>query len=196
MLALGGNLPTDTGGPFDTLQAALKQLDCKGIRLCGLSRFYATPCFPKGAGPDYVNAAAVIDSDFSATAMIARLHEIEAMFGRERHSRWAGRTLDIDLLGGGDLVLPDLATFDIWRNLAMKDQMVQTPGQLILPHPRMQDRAFVLVPLNDVAPDWIHPVLGLSVAEMLSNLPETAVNGVIALSSPSDSVLVNRNEPP
>lgn len=69
-------------------------------------------------------------------------------------------------------MLPDSATFEEWHGLSPREQAEATPDQLILPHPRLQDRAFVLVPLADVAPDWVHPILGKSVARMLADLPE------------------------
>jgi 2-amino-4-hydroxy-6-hydroxymethyldihydropteridine diphosphokinase len=91
------------------------------------------------------------------------------------------RTLDIDLIAAGDMVLPDAETYSRWQGLAAEEQTRQTPDQLILPHPRLQDRAFVLVPLNDIAPHWQHPVLGLTVAQMLENLDENDVNAVVPL---------------
>jgi 2-amino-4-hydroxy-6-hydroxymethyldihydropteridine diphosphokinase len=71
----------------------------------------------------------------------------------------------------GDLVLPDAATQADWRALPPDLQRMRAPDALILPHPRLQDRAFVLVPLADVAPDWVHPMLGMSVREMCGRLP-------------------------
>ena len=181
MLALGGNLTSQAGDPAVTLKSALLMLSSVNLTVTKVSRFFQTPCFPAGAGPDYVNAAALVESDLTAPEVLARLHEVEAEFGRVRESRWAGRTLDIDLIGGGDLIQPDRATYEAWRDLPLDDQMQKAPEQLILPHPRLQDRAFVLVPLNDVAPDWIHPVLGLSVAEMLANLPQTDREAVVPM---------------
>ena len=142
-----------------------------------MSPLYLTPCFPAGSGPDYVNAAAVVTvrKNLDATALLALLHAAEAAFGRERLSRWAGRTLDIDLLACGDSVLPDAETQALWRNLPLAEQRRRTPDQLILPHPRLQDRAFVLVPLADVAPDWRHPQLGLTVLQMLAALDPAEV---------------------
>ena len=181
MLAIGGNLPSEIGDPIVTLKRAVLALTGVSSRVLQVSRFFKTPCFPAGAGPDFVNAALVVESDLDAEAMLTFLHEIEAEFGRTREKRWAGRTLDIDLIGGEDLVLPDRATYESWRDLSLDEQMREAPSQLILPHPRLQDRAFVLVPLNDVAADWIHPVSGLSVAEMLNNLPESDRKAVVPL---------------
>lgn len=174
MVAFGANLPFGPLGPAGTLRAAIPALAEEGLVVLALSRFYATPCFPAGAGPDYVNAAAVLDASPSddLASILARLHAVEARFGRKRAQRWGMRTLDIDLLAMGDSVLPDARTQDQWRSLDPAAQIGSTPDGLILPHPRLQDRAFVLVPLADVAPDWVHPRTGQSVRQMLDALPQ------------------------
>lgn len=180
-IALGGNLPSEVGMPAETLRAALAALESKGADVQAVSRFYATPCFPAGAGPDYVNAAAQIALDATSAEMLELLHSVEAQFGRERVQRWGRRTLDLDLIAHGAEVLPDVATFAEWQALVPEAQMERTPDALILPHPRMHERSFVLIPLADIAPDWRHPVLGRTVREMAQELPPDAVQEVVAL---------------
>lgn len=178
LVALGGNLPSDQGMPEHTLTAALSDCAEERLHVVRVSKFYDTPCFPAGAGPDYVNAAAVLQSDLPPVAVLKALHRIEARHGRSRNKRWGMRTLDMDLLAAGDLVLPDAASQARWRDLPPEQQIRCSPSKLILPHPRLQDRAFVLVPLCDVAPDWVHPVTGKSVAQMCAALPASDTEAV------------------
>lgn len=174
LIALGANLPQDEVAPEITLSQAFSQLEEAGLSPLRRSRLFATPCFPPGAGPDYVNAAALaqVPAGWDAARVLALLHAIEDAHGRKRVQRWGMRTLDLDLLAFGEAVLPDRATYLDWVNLAADQQAQRAPDQLILPHPRLQDRAFVLVPLMDVAPDWRHPVTGQTVAEMTAALPD------------------------
>ncbi|HEY9040229.1 MAG TPA: 2-amino-4-hydroxy-6-hydroxymethyldihydropteridine diphosphokinase [Roseovarius sp.] len=182
LIALGGNLPSSAGSPADTLRAALEALAAGGAEVHAVSPFYATPCFPAGAGPDYVNAAAELRMAGDARQMLDLLHRVEGIFGRERVQRWGRRTLDLDLIAQGQTVLPDRATHAAWRDLPLDDQMTRAPDDVILPHPRVQDRAFVLIPLADIAPDWRHPVLGLTVREMVRAVPPDTVAEVVRLS--------------
>ncbi|WP_037311147.1 2-amino-4-hydroxy-6-hydroxymethyldihydropteridine diphosphokinase [Ruegeria halocynthiae] len=181
VLALGANLKLREEGPRVTLRKALDAISRQGVVIRAVSRFFETPCFPAGAGPDYVNAAALVETEKSPAELLRVLHDVEHEYGRERVQRWGMRTLDLDLLCYDDLVLPDRAGFDHWRALPVEDQKHQAPDQLILPHPRLQDRAFVLVPMVDVAPDWRHPVLGRTVAEMLGDLPADDIAAVTPL---------------
>lgn len=172
LIALGANLASTAGPPEATLRAALEMLVAEpDLRLVRASRLYRTPCFPPGAGPDYVNAAAELAATLEAEALLARLHAIEARFGRARGERWGQRTLDLDLLAIGQAVFPDAETQAAWRGLAPAAQIRRTPGGLILPHPRLQDRGFVLIPLAEIAPRWRHPLLGLDVCAMRDALP-------------------------
>jgi len=171
LIAVGSNQNSIWGSAKETVAQAVRVLSDRLGAEVTLSRLYATPAFPVAAGPDFVNAALSVETALSADAILAILHAVEAEAGRTREVRWGQRVLDLDLIGFGDAVLPDIDVFSVWRDLSAQDQQSRTPDQLILPHPRLADRAFVLVPLADVAPQWVHPVSGLDVSQMLAALP-------------------------
>jgi len=154
LIALGANVPSPAGQPADTLLAALRELAQRGITVKKQSGFYRNPAWPNPSDPPFVNAVARIRTDLPPEELLSVLHDIEAKFGRTRHTPNAPRTLDLDLLDYGGSV---------------------QGGPPKLPHPRLQDRAFVLVPLQDVAPDWQHPVSGQSPAELIAALPPSQI---------------------
>lgn len=180
-IALGSNATSSAGTPKDALLSALIRLPTDSLRLTGVSRFFATPAVPAGSGPDYVNAAATAVTTFSPPDLLAHLHNIEAGLGRERRIRWAARSIDLDLLWYGDGILPDRATFGHWHGLTAERQAKEAPDCLVLPHPRLQDRAFVLIPLSEIAAQWRHPVLGVTVREMVRALPEAEKQAISAI---------------
>lgn len=183
IIALGANLPSTERDVSETLRSALGILHAEpNISISAVSRLWRTPAFPPGAGPDYVNAVALIATTLLPEALLARLHAIEADFGRDRGTgRWSSRVLDLDLVGLDDLVLPDGATLRRWIDLDADRQRVETPDRLLLPHPRMQDRGFVLGPLAEIAPGWHHPLTGLTVAAMLAALGPDALASMVPL---------------
>ena len=107
VLALGANLNLRDNEPSVTLRQAIDALERQGVVIRRVSRFFETPCFPAGAGPDYVNAAALIETDLDPTGLLELLHRVEHQFGRAREQRWGMRTLDLDLVCWEDLVLSD-----------------------------------------------------------------------------------------
>lgn len=154
LIALGANLPSAAGNPADTLASALRALDARNITVERQSGFYRSAAWPNPADPPFVNAVAAVRTDLSPEALLERLHDVEAQFGRSRSHANAPRTLDLDLLD--------------------YDGLVQT-GPPELPHPRMEGRAFVLLPLREVVPDWRHPMSGETVDALISRLPPSDI---------------------
>lgn len=180
LIALGGNLPSTIGNAGETLRLAARILhENPETTITAFSRLWSTPAVPAGSGPNFVNGAIKLRTALNAVNLLTLLHEIEAHLGRNRSTgRWSSRVLDLDLIGYEDLILPDPDMQSHWVNLSPEQQRTETPDRLILPHPRLQDRGFVLAPLAEIAPDWVHPVTGRSVSEMLAALPPEAIAGM------------------
>ena len=127
-----------------------------GFRVAARSRWWRTPAWPPGAGPEFVNGAALLDGPDDPAAALAALHAVEAELGRRRSGRWEPRVCDLDLIASGARVLPDAATVRGWIAREGDDRLAAPPG-LLLPHPRMQERGFVLRPLAEIAPGLAAP---------------------------------------
>lgn len=151
-IALGSNL----GDSRAILEAAILTLaQTPNITLQTHSSWYQTaPVGPPQ--PDYLNGCALLQVQLTPQKLLATVLGVEKQFGRVRRQRWGPRTLDIDLLLFDDLIL-------------------ETP-LLQIPHPHMRERAFVLVPLAEIAPDWIEPVSGVAIAELVNRLDCSGVN--------------------
>jgi 2-amino-4-hydroxy-6-hydroxymethyldihydropteridine diphosphokinase len=149
IIALGANLPSQAGEPRETLLSALDVLTAFGIRVSAVSPFYASDAWPDPQDPPFVNAVAIIDTKLAPRDLLAKLHDVETSFGRRRSTKNAPRPLDLDLID--------------------YDSRVEK-GPPVLPHPRMRSRAFVLVPLADVAPGWRHPISGETVEQLTAVL--------------------------
>jgi 2-amino-4-hydroxy-6-hydroxymethyldihydropteridine diphosphokinase len=155
VLALGSNIPSAAGPPVATLRAALLALGGAGITPVAVSRFFVTPAWPDPRDPAFVNAVACVETALAPAALLAELHRIEEQFGRTRAARNAPRTLDLDIVD-------------------YHGRVEAGPPQL--PHPRMAERGFVLIPLADVAPTWRHPVLRQNLDALLAALPSSERN--------------------
>ena len=151
LIALGANLPSSAGTPAATLRAALARLEAQGGKILSVSPFYETPAWPNPAQPPFVNAVAIVETTLQPVELLALLHGVETAFGRLRSASNAPRSLDIDLLD--------------------YEGRVMSEG-VMLPHPRMTGRSFVLVPLAEIAPDWRDPVSGQGIGDLLAALPD------------------------
>ena len=183
-VALGANLPSGTVSPAETLEKAAAMIAARGFRPLARSRWWLTPAQPSGSGPDFVNGAMACESPWPPARALAELHAVEDALGRARPARWAPRVCDLDLIACGDAALPYRETVARWMALGDRAGSEPPPAGLVLPHPRMHERGFVLAPLAEIAPDWRHPLTGRTVREMLADLPAEALEGVAPLPGP------------
>ena len=152
-VAIGGNLVPEG---YETLEAvmadAIAALAKEDLTISQCSQWFETAPVPVSDQPWFLNAVMAIETSLTATALLACLHRVEADFGRIRTIRNEARILDLDLIDyQGELYDDDAIT---------------------LPHPRMHQRAFVLLPIQDLDPSWTHPVTGQDVATLIAQMPE------------------------
>ncbi|MEM1351205.1 MAG: 2-amino-4-hydroxy-6-hydroxymethyldihydropteridine diphosphokinase [Pseudomonadota bacterium] len=172
LIAVGSNRSFEGNDPTSLVRDAMQRVASHLGVIRAQSHLFLTPAFPPGAGPDFVNGAFSIETGAPVQDVLEVLHEVERSLGRQRAKRWEARTIDLDLIADGAAIVPDRDQFHYWQALSLDEQRSKTPDRLVLPHPRMHERAFVLVPLSEIAPQWRHPVLGKTVTEMLETLPE------------------------
>lgn len=152
-IALGSNVAGRFASPAEAVTVAMDAIQMSGIKEISRSRLYRSAAWPDPADPEFINAMMSVETSLAPNALLARLHAVEAEFGRVRRQVNAPRTLDLDIVDYAGLV--------------------SAPGDSpILPHPRLADRAFVLLPLAEIAPGWLHPATGVSIAELIAGLPD------------------------
>lgn len=158
LIGIGANLPSPRyGEPLATCGAALAALTKARLFIAARSRWYKSAPVPASDQPWFINGVILVKTALGPGALMALLLETEQAFGRNRAEPNEARVLDLDLLAYGDMV--------------SEESGAGGESGLRLPHPRLHERAFVLLPLLDTAPDWRHPVSGLSVRDMIEALP-------------------------
>jgi 2-amino-4-hydroxy-6-hydroxymethyldihydropteridine diphosphokinase len=165
LLALGANAAGTWGEPAATLARVCEQLARAGVRTVRASNLYSTRPVAGGRQRRYLNAVLLVEARMAPAQLLRALKRIERRAGRERTRAMAPRALDIDILDHGG------------RRIGWPPHRRER-GRLVIPHPELHERAFVLVPLGDVAPAWRHPVLGRGARELLARLPAHVRTGV------------------
>ena len=151
LLGIGGNLESARfGPPRDTLSAALAALKEKRVKILRRSGWYRTEPVPRSDQPWFINGVVSLATELGPQDLLMLLQATERQFGRVRGEPNGPRILDLDLLD-------------------YHGEVMDTPS-LVLPHPRLHERRFVLMPIVDIAPDWRHPILGLTAAQLLARL--------------------------
>lgn len=149
VVALGGNVAGDYGSSEALLEAALARFAEAGLPILRRSSWWRSAAWPDPSDQEYRNGVVLVEARLSPQALIRTLFMLENEFGRMRSVRNAPRTLDLDLIAHGRIVSDD--------------------PELTLPHPRAHERLFVMGPLAQIAPEWRHPVLGRTAAELAAS---------------------------
>lgn len=163
-IALGANLASEShGAPRDALQAAITALADAGVTILRRSSWWRSAPQPAADQPDFINAVIEVETGLDPAALLELLHRIEANFGRVRRQRWEARVLDLDLIDYRGQVAAGAAG----------DGERSGP---VLPHPRAAERRFVLLPLQEIAPGWRHPVSGREIADLIRDANPLNIN--------------------
>lgn len=159
-VALGANLPSaEHGSPRATLEAALSLLADEGIAILRRSSWWQSGPQPTSEQPDFINGMIEIETALSPADLLAALHRVESACGRVRQQRWEARVLDLDLID--------------YRG---QRQAGGQGSDLVLPHPRLADRLFVLLPLQEIVPDWRHPLNGAALPDLIAAAHPIRIN--------------------
>lgn len=154
LIALGSNLPSRFGSPADNIRMAARLLEAYDFKIIAHGDLYETVPVPASDQPNFINTVVQVESGGSAEQALATCLNIEREMGRTRGEKNEARIIDMDVIA--------------WDNQVQR-------GELTLPHPRMHERAFVLYPLCDIAPEWVHPIQQRRAVEIKMELPPAGI---------------------
>lgn len=158
-IALGANLPSaDYGSPRATLEAALSLLARESIAILQRSSWWQSGPQPASEQPDFINGLVEVETALSPAELLSVLHRVESACGRVRQQRWEARVLDLDLID--------------YRGTRRTGE----GGGPVLPHPRLSERLFVLLPLQEIAPEWRHPASNAALPELIAAAHPIRIN--------------------
>ena len=169
VIGIGSNLSSKFGDCRQTLLESVNRIEALHLmHILAQSPIYRCAAWPVGKGqPDFANMAIVVEVNLNAVDMLELLQEIEDDMGRVRSERWSARVIDLDLLAYDDLVLPSAA---LWHSVEASDDPAAFLEEVTLPHPRLHKRPFAIIPFADVYPEWIHPVLHRTAAQIAEDI--------------------------
>ena len=158
ILAFGSNLPFKNNSPQDNIEKAYEVLSKNGIKILNKSSIYKSEAYPNKNDPEFCNSVVSVDTDLEPNVLLKIILKIEESFDRKRYVKNSPRTLDIDIICFDNIVLNE--------------------KNLIIPHPEMQNRLFVLLPIQEINKNWLHPVLTKSVTNIIKEFDQKALNTV------------------
>jgi 2-amino-4-hydroxy-6-hydroxymethyldihydropteridine diphosphokinase len=161
LIGVGSNVPGPWGTPEQMVARVPFELDRGPVRVVRASSLVRTTPFGMTDQPPFINAVLAVETDLAPGALLLHLQALERRAGRQRHIHWGPRTLDLDLLDYHALFL-------------------NAPSGLVLPHPGIAERPFVLVPIIEIAPEWRHPATRLAAVELLARVAPSAEGVVLS----------------
>ena len=168
-LGIGSNLESQFGNRFSNIKRTIKLIEYEKIIIKKISNYYETPSYPNKKNPRFINIVIQIDFQFSYEILLKKILIIEKKMGRTRTNKNEPRTCDIDIIDFKGKIL--------------------NKKNIILPHPKPHERSFVLFPLKEICPIWIHPILNKNVDVLIKELSSKTSNEITRI---KESVILNR----
>ena len=161
-LNIGSNLPSKEGGRENNILKAITYLKKLKLNLIKISSLYETPSYPNNLDPKFINLCVKLESDLKASELLNEMKKIEKKLGRTRIKKNEPRTCDIDIIDfNGEIIRND---------------------ELVVPHPRLHQRNFVIYPLKEIEPNWFHPIFNKNIDSLFQELDKSFHNEITRLS--------------